>query len=121
MSSFGFIMWQVEQDECVKGCTQVGQTENAVSPLWLQQEGPKKSTSETDGQSAKKVMRQRITRRRAVKTEVSAPRRKLLRAHFSALIPLVSGTDIHYRDIISLSTHMAQKKELKPDLYSSTH
>lgn len=69
-----------------------------------------KSTSKTDGQSAKKVMRQRITRRRAVKTEVSAPRRKVLRAHFSALIPLVSRTDIHYRDIISLSTRMAQKK-----------
>lgn len=56
-----------------------------------------------------KVMRQRITRQRAVKTELSVPRSKMLRAHFSALIPLEARTDFHYRDIISLSTHMAKK------------
>lgn len=56
-----------------------------------------------------KVMRQRIMKQRAVKTELSVPRRKMLRAHFWALIPLVAGTDFHYGDIISLSTHMAKK------------
>lgn len=54
-------------------------------------------------------MRRRIMRQPAVKTELSAPCRKMLRVHFSALIPLAAGTDFHYRDIISLSTHMAKE------------
>lgn len=54
-------------------------------------------------------MRRRIMRQQAVKTELSAPCRKMLRAHFWALIPLAAGTDFHYRDIISLSTHMAKE------------
>lgn len=38
---------------------------------------------------------------KAAATPLSAPRRKMLRAHFWALILLAAGTDFHYKDIIS--------------------
>lgn len=66
-----------------------------------------------------KVMRQRITRRQAVKTKLLAPCLKMLHAHFSALIPLTEGTHCHYR---SLHTYGKEKKcRNKISIHQSTN
>lgn len=66
----------------------------------------KQEKGTTGGQT--EVMRE--LQGKAAATPLSAPRRKMLRARFWALILLRAGTDFHYKDIIGIAARPLKQK-----------